>query len=321
VKSAAVATDLPLTGERGWRSFQFQIAGRPPVPIAERPTTQAGIVDREFFATMGIPLKSGRRFGAVDQPNSPHVVVVSESFVRKAFHGEDPVGQRILKRRNPADDQDVETIAGVVGDVRGATLGEDPPPMVYECVCQTASDFLTRMHIVVRTQGDAYAAARPVADAFYATDREQPVFDVKSMEDRVAESLAPGRFQLLLIGTFTFLALALAAVGVYGVMSYVVARRNREIAIRMAIGAQPADVMQMIFRESMALIPVAVLAGLAGGWGLTRFVRTMLYGIAALDAPTFLIAPLILAAVVVAASLGPARRAATVDPMSALREE
>jgi ABC-type antimicrobial peptide transport system permease subunit len=141
------------------------------------------------------------------------------------------------------------------------------------------------------------------------------------MEDRVAESLAPERFQLVLIGSFTFLALASAAAGVYGVMSYLVARRNREIAIRMAMGARPSDVMQMVFRESMALIPVAVLAGLAGAWALTRFVRTMLYGIAALDAPTFLITPLILAAVVVAASLGPARRAATVDPMTALREE
>jgi putative ABC transport system permease protein len=321
VKSAAVSTDLPLSGERQWRSFQYQIDGRPRVPIAERPTTQSSIVDPDFFVTMGVPLKRGRWFDATDRPGSPQVVVVNEAFARAAFHGQEAVGQRILERVNPADDQNAIAIVGVVGSVRGPTLGAEPPPIVYECVCQSTSRDLTGMRIVVRTQGEAYAAVRPVSEAFYSVDREQPVFDVKSMEDRVAESLAPERFQLLLIGTFTFLALGLAAAGVYGVMSYLVARRNREIAIRMALGARPGDVMQMVFRESMVLVPVAVIAGLAGAWALTRFVRTMLYGIAALDAPTFLIAPLILAAVVVAASLGPARRAATVDPMTALREE
>jgi len=325
VKSAAVSTDLPLTGERGFSSFQYEIGGRPPLPIAERPMTAASIVDLDFLATMGIPLKSGRWFSTADTPHSTEVVVVNEAFVRAAFHGENPIGRLVLTRRGAAVDRYPQTIVGVAGSIRGATLGADPPPMVYQCVCQSTSSYLTRMRIIVRThvgtQGDAYAAVRPVSDAFYALDPEQPVFDVKSMEDRVAELLAPERFQLLLIGSFTFLALVLAAAGVYGVMSYLVARRNREIAIRMAMGARPSDVMQMIFRESMALIPIAVLAGLAGAWALTRFVRTMLYGIAPLDAPTFLITPLILAAVVVAASLGPARRAATVDPMTALREE
>jgi predicted permease len=321
VKSAAVSTDLPLTGERGFSSFQYEIGGRPPLPVAERPLTAASIVDLDFLATMGIPLKRGRWFSTADTPTSTEVVVVNEAFVRAAFQGENPIGRRVLTRRGVNVDRYPELIVGVAGSVRGATLGADPPPMVYQCVCQSTSSYLTRMRIIVRTQGDPYEAVRPVSDAFYDVDREQPVFDVKSMEDRVAESLAPERFQLLLIGTFTFLALALAAAGVYGVMSYLVARRNREIAIRMAMGARPSDVMQMVFRESIALIPVAVLAGLAGAWALTRFVRTMLYGIAALDGPTFLITPLILAAVVVAASLGPARRAATVDPMTALREE
>jgi predicted permease len=321
VKAAALSTDLPLTGERMFRTFQYQIVGRTPLPVAERPSSQESVVDREFFSTMGIPLKSGRWFNPTDTSVSPVVVVVNEAFVRAAFHGENPIGQRILQRVGAPDEQFSSTIIGVVGDVRGVTLGADPLPMTYVCFLQSDAIWLTRMRILVRTEGNAYAVARPAAEAFYAVDREQPVFDVKSMEDRVAESLAPERFQLLLIGAFTFLALGLAAAGVSGVMSYLVARRNREIAIRMALGARPSDVMQRVFRESMALIPVAVIAGLAGAWALTRFVRTMLYGIAALDAPTLLITPLILAAVVVAASLGPARRAATVDPMTALREE
>ncbi len=321
VEGAAVATDLPLDGERSYMSVQYQIGGRAPIPIAERPLTEMRVVDRDFFKTMGIPLMSGRVFDTSDTKSAPTVLVVNEAFVRAAFHGEDPLGRRVMLRTNPQDDQEGLPIAGVVGSIRGGNLGAEPPPSIYICMTQSTNGQFQRMSVIARVAGDPYTAARPIAEAFYAIDPEQPVFAVKSMEDRVSQALAPERFQLTLIGAFTFLALVLAAAGVYGVMSYLVARRQREIAIRMAMGAQPAVVMQMVLRESLALIPIAAAVGLGGAWALGRFVRSMLYGIAPFDVPSFVITPLILAAVVAAATLGPARRAASVDPITALREE
>ena len=155
----------------------------------------------------------------------------------------------------------------------------------------------------------------------YAVDRSQPVFDVKTMEQRVADTLAPQRFQLLLIGTFAAMAVILAALGVYGVMAYLVTRRTREIGIRMAIGARPEQVRRQILRESLALAAIAVAAGVAGAWGLTRYLTAMLYGVTPLDGVTFSAAALVLVAVAMAASLLPARKASRVDPVVALREE
>jgi putative ABC transport system permease protein len=152
-------------------------------------------------------------------------------------------------------------------------------------------------------------------------DRTQPVFDVKSMEQRVADTLAPQRFQLVLIGTFAAMAVILAALGVYGVMAYLVTRRTREIGIRMAIGARPEQVRGQILRESLALAAAAVAAGVAGAWGLTRYLAAMLYGVTPLDGVTFAAAALVLVAVAMAASLLPARKASRVDPVVALREE
>jgi putative ABC transport system permease protein len=160
-----------------------------------------------------------------------------------------------------------------------------------------------------------------VEGQLYAVDRTQPVFDVKSMEQRVADTLAPQRFQLLLIGTFAAMAVILAALGVYGVMAYLVTRRTREIGIRMAIGARPEQVRGQILRESLALAATAVAAGVAGAWGLTRYLAAMLYGVTPLDGVTFSAAALVLVAVAMAASLLPARKASRVDPVVALREE
>jgi putative ABC transport system permease protein len=322
VTAASVSTDLPLTGEAGFGSVQFQIGGQPSKPIGERPVTGTTYIDPEFFRAMGIPLRRGRFFDVHDTPDSPRMVLINETFARHYFPDQDPVGRTILVRSGVrAEDQDALIIAGVAANTRGNSLGIPPSPVLYQCVCQSANSFLNRMRIIVRTPGAPYAAARAVSDEVYAVDREQPVFEIKSMEDRVAESLAPERFQLLLTGTFTFLALVLAAAGVYGVMSYLVSRRTREIAIRMAMGARPADVLRLVFRESILLAPVAIALGLGGAWALVRYIKSMLYGIAALDTPTFLITPLVLAMIVVAASLGPARRASRVDPMTALREQ
>jgi putative ABC transport system permease protein len=320
VRAASVATDLPLSGEeRSWSSGALQVQGRAPLPLAQRPNTNVTVVGREFFRALGIPLESGRAFDSSDTAKSPDAVVVNLAFARKIFPGEDPLGRRIEFGRG--DGSTARIIVGVVGSIRGSALGAEPKPLVYRCLCQGGNAFLTRMALVVRTTGPPRNAIRDVAGQVYAVDRNQPVFDVKTMEERLEDATASQRFQLILIGTFAGLALLLAAAGVYGVMSYLVTRRTREMGIRMALGARPQDVMRQVMRENLTVVCVAIVAGLGGAWALTRYLETLLYGVTALDPPTLAIAPIVLTVTVVLASLGPARRAARVDPMTALREE
>ena len=327
VREAASATDVPLDGIGPWTGIAFEVVGHPPVPRAQRPQAEGSVVSPEFFRTFGIPLRSGRVFDAHD---SPAAIMVDENFARTIFPGEDPIGRQIKSVT------DRLTIVGVVGAIRGSTLTGGTPvphnvrgadaagtslPRVYYCDCTTQSPFLGRMALIVRTAGDPHAAIRAVEDQVYAVDRNQPVFDVKTMEERLDDSLAPERFQLLLIGVFALIAMVLAAVGVYGVMSYLVTWRTREIGIRVAMGARPGAVARLVVGESVVLGMVAAVAGLAGAWALTRYVKSMLHGVTALDPVTFVIAPLALLVVVAAASFGPAWRAARVDPMDALRHE
>jgi putative ABC transport system permease protein len=276
------------------------------------------VVGREFFRTLGIPLESGRTFDSSDNAKSPDAVVVNRAFARKIFPGEDPLGRRIVMGR---EDSPARTIVGVVGSIRGSALGAEPAPLVYRCECQGGNGFLTRMALVVRTTGPPRNAIRDVAGQVYAVDPNQPVFDVKTMEERLEDATASQRFQLTLIGTFAGLALLLAAAGVYGVMSYLVTRRTRELGIRMALGARPQDVMRQVMGENLTVLCVAVIAGLGGAGALTGYLESLLYGVSPLDPPTLAVAPIVLAVTVVLASLGPARRAARVDPMTALREE
>ena len=316
VRSAAISTDLPLTGDRPFQNMTFQVAGRVPLPMAQRPQASLTVASLDFFRTMGIPLRSGRLIQVAEQ--EPDDVVVNEAFARQIFPGEDPLGRRIVFGRNDANRW---TIVGVVGNIRGGELGAEPEPCMYRSIGQNEDRFLSLMRISVRTTGDPLRMTRAVEGQLYAVDRTQPVFDVKTMEQRVADTLAPQRFQLLLIGVFAAMAVILAALGVYGVMAYLVTRRTREIGIRMAIGARPEQVRRQILRESLALAAIAVAAGVAGAWGLTRYLTAMLYGVTPLDGVTFSAAALVLVTVAMAASLLPARKASRVDPVVALREE
>jgi len=317
VRSGAISTDVPLGGERPYSSMGFQVAGRPPLPIAQRPESDSTMVSRDFFRTLAIPLRAGRTFDARDDTTVPETIVINETFARKVFPGEDPVGKAILPGRGDTR----LTIIGVVGNIRGSELGADPGSLVYHCICQSTSPYLSRMTLFFRTASDPRAPIRALEDQIYSVDRAQPVFDVKSMPDRLADSLAPQRFYLLILGIFAAIAMVLAALGVYSVMSYLVNRRTREIGIRIALGARPDQVMRQVVAESAALAAAAILAGMAGAWSLTRYLHSMLYGIAALDAPTFAAMPILLAAIAVSASFAPARRAAQTDPISALRQE
>lgn len=318
VLAAAVSTDVPLGAEGFYSEGAFAVAGRTPVARAQRPHADVTMVSRDFFRTLKIPLHRGRAFDAQDTHGSTDKIVVNEVLARKIFAGESPLGQRML-----AGENDVQgwTIIGVVGNVLGSELGTEPAPLIYRCTCQNRTPFLSRMALIVRTARDPQAAIRAVEGQVYGVDRNQPVFDVRTMEERLARSLAPQRFYLLIVGTFACMAIILAALGVYGVMSYLVTRRTREIGIRIAMGARPEQVERLVLGESVALAVVAALAGLGGAWGLTRYLKSMLYGVTALDAETFAAMPLALIAIAAAAAFLPARRASRVDPMTALREE
>jgi putative ABC transport system permease protein len=275
------------------------------------------LVSAEFFQTVEVPLRSGRVFDARDSEKSATAVVVNEAFSSQILPGEDPLGRRIVfgPDQNPP-----LTIVGVVRNIRDGALGAPIRPAVYRCTCQEPRYFGGGW-FVIRTAGDPKAAIRAVEARVRNFDRDQPIFDVKTMDERRDAALAPQRFQLLLIGIFAGIAILLAAAGVYGVMSYLVARRTREIGIRVAMGARPGDVLAMVMGESALLVLAAIVTGLGGAWALTRYVRSMLFGVTELDASTFILAPVLLAIVVMVACLGPARRAVRVDPMTALREE
>ncbi|MBV9771194.1 MAG: ABC transporter permease [Bryobacterales bacterium] len=327
VLTAALASDIPLSGTDFFESGRIRVLGQPPVAFVDRPIINNRLVTPEFFRTLGIPLKSGRIFDTHDfapqaQASTVNLfrsgsVVVNEAFVRQIFPGANPLGQRVGFGR---DEINVTwTIVGVVGDIRSASLGADPPAMIYLCACRGNAVF--RAGFIVRTDGDPRAYIRAIEQQVRAVDRDQPISDVKTMDQRRDLELAPERFELMLIGSFALIAIILAAAGVYGTMSYLVTRRTREIGIRMAMGARPADVLGMVLGETALLVLLAISAGLVGAWALTRYIRSMLYGIGALDTTTFVLTSVLLAAIVFVASLGPARRAVGVDPMTALREE
>ncbi|HKE26724.1 MAG TPA: ABC transporter permease [Bryobacteraceae bacterium] len=333
VRSAAIASDIPLSGDRPYGSMAFLVEGRPPLPMAQRPQADTAIVSPDFFATMGVPVVAGRLFGEQDAPRpaspnavaegyDPHraarAVAINQALAHTVFPGEDPIGRTIL---GGGDRGDRSIIVAVVGSVRASSLGAEPVPLVYSCACGTGNRFLTRMAIVVRTSGDPKSAITAVQQQVYAVDRNQPVFDIRTMDDRLAASLGPQRFQLILVGAFAFVAIVLAAAGVYGVMSYLVSLRGREIGIRIALGARPQDVRNLLLGESAALSAVAILAGLGGAVALTRYAKSLLYGITALDGVAFAIAPAVLLIAVVGAAVGPTRRAARIDPVTALRQE
>jgi putative ABC transport system permease protein len=325
VRSAALVDDIPLNDNAYPVTAAIGVVGGPSVPLAERPRVGTNAVSPEFFQTMGIALRSGRIFNSHDfvgMPPGPRpgllhreAVVVNENFVRRIFPGEDPLGRQLLFGQ---DELNIRwTIVGVVSDIRNTAIG-DPPPMIYRCTCG-ASQF--RLGFLVRTAGPPETAIRAVEQQVRAVDRDQPVSDVKTMDQRRDDALAPERFQLMLLASFAVIAILLAAAGVYGTTSYLVARRTREIGIRMAMGARPADVLGMILGETSTLVALAIVAGLGGAWALTRYIRSMLYGVTALDPATFAVTSVLLAAIVLIASLGPVRRAARVDPITALRDE
>jgi predicted permease len=318
VQSAATTNQLPMAQGKGNQAL-FSIEGEPPWPPEEGPQRLVNqlVVSSDYFRTMGIPLIKGGYFTARDMQENSGKVLINESLARRFFPGKDPLGKR-LKLGFPEAPEPWLSIAGVVGDVRLQTLEDEAGPAIY-IPCPEAGD-LGSARLAVRGAGDPTSLAIAVATEVRSVDENQPVYDLKTMEERLEASVAPRRFKTLLLGVFASIALLLAAVGIYGVMSYSVVQRTHEIGVRMALGANSRDVLRTILGEAGMLVVVGIALGLAGAIGLTRLLAGLLYGLKATDPTTFMAVSLLLSGVALLASHFPARKAGAVDPLVALRQ-
>ena len=314
VRSASMAQALPFAGIGS--ATGFQIEGQPELSPADQPTTDVRVTGENYFETMRIPVLRGRVFTSDEAREDRKVVVINETLARKHFPGEDPIGRRItIEMKN---ENEPSEIIGVVGDAQYAKLEGEPRAMVYWAHPTLA---FSAMSLVARTDGDPLALSDAVRREVQAIDRDQPVADVRTLRSWVGESVARTRFGTLLLAVFAGVALLLASVGIYGLMSYTVAQRHHEIGIRMALGAQRRDVVRLVVGQGLLLTLFGVALGLAGAFALTRLMGGLLYGVSATDPLTFAGVSLLLGAVSLLASYVPARRATKVDPMTALRYE
>jgi len=317
VSSAAVATNLPLT-ESG-NSVGVSIEGHADPAPDRVPIVITRIISPRYFETMGIPLLKGRAFTEEDksESESPSVIVVSETTARSFWPGEDALGKHIKVGSPSNNDNKWLTVIGVVKDVRQFELVVEPKPQMY--LPFTQANFFEPRALVVKTNLEPLSLAATVRKTVWEIDKDQPVSDIASMEHIVSESVARQRFSMLLLGIFAGLALVLAAVGIYGVMSYSVAQRTHEIGIRMALGAQKKDVLKLTIGQGLKLVLIGVAIGLGAAFILTRVIASLLFGVSATDPITFVAISLVLIGVAMLASLIPALRAMKVDPMFALR--
>jgi predicted permease len=311
VVATGSTTLLPLKGYR-WTG-DMTIEGRPPEDYVREVRHKE--ITPDYFRAMGLPLLRGRFFDDSDTEKVQPTIIVNDALARRYFPGEDPIGKR-LKFTKPDEDGAWETIIGVVGDERQDSLSAEVKPEVYQSYLQSAQDEMT---LVVRAAGDPRALAGAVREQIRTLDPGVPVYDVKTMRDVVYESLARERFIMLLMSLFAALALALAAVGIYGVVSYATAQRTHEIGIRMALGAQSRDVLRLMIRQGLSPVLTGVGLGLLAAVGLTRLMASLLYGVSATDPLTFAAVALLLTAVSLVACYIPARRATRVNPLIALR--
>ncbi|MBS1786898.1 MAG: ABC transporter permease [Acidobacteria bacterium] len=313
VRSAGLISSLPFNGGP---ATDFVVEDRPPIPDNQAPIADIRIVDANYFRTMSIPLRSGRTFTEGDSAEAPRAMIINEELARRHWPGENPLGQRVtMKDWGPPLTGE---IIGVVGDVKADGLDSDTRPMIYWPYPQFPGIF---NNLVVRTNGDPAGVIAAVKSEIWAVDREQPLSRIQRMEEVIATSVAPRRFNMLLLGVFAVLALALSAIGIYGVISYTVAQRTHEIGIRLALGAGPSDVRSLVIRQGMRLVFVGGLIGLAGAFALTQLMAGLLFGIKATDPATFLSVTLLLVGIAWMACYLPARRATKVDPLTALRHE
>jgi predicted permease len=318
VKSAGGVFGLPLGDDAV--AGDFIVEGQAaPAPGTQPFIAGKKVIGGDYFKAIGIPLLKGRYFDKHESKTAPHVVIVSQSLAQHFW----PRGDAIGKRLKPGFFNDAWcTVVGIVGDTKQYSLGDTPSPSMYLPYAQAPAPFLMQdMTLVLRNASDPLSLVAAARGAVQAVDPDLPVFDVATMEQLVYRSASEPRFNAALLGIFAALALVLAAVGIYGVMSYAVMQRTHEIGLRMALGAQASDVLQQIVRQGMLLAAGGIAIGMAGAWVVTRFLASLLFGVRPTDPMTFAMVPSVLAAVALLACYLPARRAATVNPMVALRYE
>jgi putative ABC transport system permease protein len=318
VVSAGAISDLPLTGSN--ISDSFTIEGRPPIPKEAQPSTEYHIVTPRYFESMGIPLLSGRDVAPTDTRQSPNVVVINDAFARRHFAGENPLGHRLKLQ---GQERDPLLIIGVISNVRNLALDEQPTPEVYVPFLQDPlfPDYQRSMTMVVRSNSDPGAISGPLRAAVTSVDKSLPVYALKPLTEHLQDSLARRRFNLILLTVFSCVALALAAVGIYGVISYGVTQRTHEMGIRMALGAKPRNVLQLVVGQAMLLVLAGVGIGLLASLALTRLMKGLLFSVSVTDPITLTVISLLMTVIALLACVVPARRATKVDPLIALRYE
>ena len=323
VESASAVNFIPLTNLGD--ETTLSIEGYEPPPSGEKPSVSYRVIDQNYFRTMGIPLRRGRYFTEQDNGQSQGVVMINETMARRYWPKDDPVG-RHLKVQFPAAkvpwrpeaNDNWLTVVGVAGDVKEEGLNDETEAEIYLPYLQNPSPL---MNLLVRTSSDPSRMVSGVRNQVWAVDRDQPVYNVKTMEDVFGESFAEPHVITSLLSTFAAVALILAAIGVYGVLSYSVAQRTHEIGVRMALGARPRHVLKAIVGQALKVVLIGVVIGTAMAFAVTRVLSSLLFGITATDPLTFFVVSLLLVAVALFASYVPARRALKVDPMIALRHE
>jgi putative ABC transport system permease protein len=321
---AVGATSCLPYGGGGWNK-NLSIEGRPPAASMEQvPSVSYRHITPDYFRALGVPLRAGRYFAESDAAQAPSVAIVNEAIVEQFFPNENPIGKVI--RMGPPEHlvgwlARPLTIVGVVGDVRNWGLNQPVLTEVFIPHAQGADDPQRTMYLAVKTSSDPMNLANAVRDQIRAMDKELPVTGIATMEQRLGESLGEARFNTFLLAIFAAVALVLAAIGIYGVVSYSVTQRTHEIGIRMALGAPVSSILKLVLGHSLAITLLGVIAGLAGAWGLTRFLDSLLFGVSPTDTVIFCGMPLLLVVIAMLASYLSARRATKVDPVTALRRE
>jgi len=326
VESAALTLSLPIEGSQSGGIF---IVGDQPVPSrAQIPFADFNPISPEYIKTMRIPLLKGRVFTEADTGKSPLVVLINETMARRFWPNENPIGKRV-KLGWAEDPTPWREVVGVIGDVK--MQGVIAPTRLH-IYLPTSQSYTSTMYLVARTQVEPQSLNAPIQAAVHAVDSQIPLYEVRTMEDRMQRAVVSQRAAMILLGAFALVAMLLAIVGIYGVISWGVVQRTREMGVRMALGALRRDVMWLVLRRCSLLVFAGVSLGLLGAFALTRVLGAslsevgpgktpLLFGVKALDPITFIVAPILLALVALLACCLPARRATKIDPFVALRYE